>query len=84
MSALVGVGHTPGQADAALDPKHFSSQVFDGTTLSGSPAQIVDQFGPYAELGITRAYVRAPTDMRSLGDNFELLAADVLPELAAE
>jgi F420-dependent oxidoreductase-like protein len=83
MSAVIGVGHNRDQAVAALDPKHFSSQVFDGTTFSGSPARIVDQFGPYAELGITRAYVRAPTNMRSLAGNFELLAAGVLPQLAA-
>jgi alkanesulfonate monooxygenase len=82
MTALVGVGHTSQQAEAALDPTHFSSQNFDGTTLSGSPAQIVDQLGPYAELGITRAYVRAPTTVRTLADNFELLAAEVLPHLA--
>jgi F420-dependent oxidoreductase-like protein len=83
MTALVGVGHTPGPADAAVDPRHFNSQVFDGATLSGSPAKIVDALGCYAELGITRAYVRAPTEMRALAANFELLAAQVLPQLAA-
>jgi F420-dependent oxidoreductase-like protein len=83
MSALVGVGHTAGPADAAVDPRHFNSQAFDGATLSGSPAQIVDALGSYAELGITRAYVRAPTEMRALAANFELLAAQVLPQLAA-
>ena len=83
MSALIGVGRSSQQADAAVDPQHFSSQTFDGTTLSGSPAQIVDQLGPYAELGVTRTYVRAPMEMRTLTDNFELLAAEVLPQLAA-
>ena len=82
MSAVIGVGHTRDQADAALDPENFGSQTFDGTTLSGSPAQIVDELGPYAELGITRMYVRAPTNVETLADNFELLAADVLPQLA--
>jgi F420-dependent oxidoreductase-like protein len=79
MTALVGVGR---QADSALDPCHFSSQIFDGTVLSGSPAQIVDQLGNYAELGITRAYVRAPTTIRTLAGNFELLATEVLPQLS--
>jgi F420-dependent oxidoreductase-like protein len=78
MTAQVGVGS---HADEALDPAHFSSQIFDGTVLSGSPAQIVDQLGPYLDLGITRAYVRAPTTMRSLADNFEVFAAEVLPQL---
>lgn len=79
MSALVGVGD---QAEAALDPAKFGSQTFDGTTFSGSPAQIVDEFGPYAEVGISRLYVRAPTDMAGLTKNFELFAGDALPQLA--
>lgn len=83
MSALIGVGHTSDQVAAALDPAIFSSQTFDGTTLSGSPAQIVDQLGPYAELGISRVYVRAPASMDAVAQNFEILATDVLPQLAA-
>ncbi|MBV8785407.1 MAG: LLM class F420-dependent oxidoreductase [Mycobacterium sp.] len=80
MSALIGVAD---QAEAALDPGNFGSQTFDGTTFSGSPAQIVNEFGPYAELGISRVYVRAPADMTGLAKNFELFASDVLPQLAA-
>jgi len=82
MSALIGVGRTRNQAAAAVEPENFRSQTFDGTTLSGSPAQIVDQLAPYTELGISRVYVRAPTSMEALAGNFELLAADVLPQLA--
>jgi F420-dependent oxidoreductase-like protein len=78
MTALVGVGP---HAESALDPIHFSSQTFDGTILSGSPDQIVDQLGPYRELGITRAYVRAPATMHELADNFELFATEVNPQL---
>jgi alkanesulfonate monooxygenase len=81
MSALIGVGRNREQAAAALDPANFDSQTFDGTTLSGSPAHIVDQLGPYRELGISRVYVRAPTRMQDLAGNFELFAADVLPQL---
>jgi F420-dependent oxidoreductase-like protein len=80
MTALVGVGE---HADKALDPVHFSSQIFDGMVLSGSPAHIVDELGHYADLGITRTYVRAPTAMATLAGNFELLAAQVLPQLSA-
>jgi alkanesulfonate monooxygenase len=82
MSALVGIGHTRDQAEAGLDPGKFASQTFDGTTFSGSPAQIVDGLGPYTELGISRVYVRAPVDMASSTANFELFATDVLPQLA--
>jgi alkanesulfonate monooxygenase SsuD/methylene tetrahydromethanopterin reductase-like flavin-dependent oxidoreductase (luciferase family) len=83
MSALIGVGRTREQAAALLDPANFDYQAFDGTTLSGSPAQIVDQLGPYVELGVSRVYVRAPARMRGLAGNFELFAADVLPQLAS-
>ena len=82
MSALIGIGRTRDQASAAVDPENFHSQTFDGTTFSGSPARIVDQLGPYAELGISRVYVRAPTNLAALAGNFEYLAADVLPQLA--
>ena len=82
MSAAVGVGHTPALAAAALDPENFRSQSFDGTSLCGSPTQIVDQLGPYAELGIKRVYIRAPARIDALANNFELFAADVLPQLA--
>jgi F420-dependent oxidoreductase-like protein len=82
MSALVGVGRAPGEAAAALDPKYFGSQTFDGTVLSGSAAEIVDQLGRYSDLGITRVYVRAPDRMETLAGNFELFAADVLPQFA--
>lgn len=83
MSALAGVGHTREQAEAALDPAHFGSQAFDGTILCGSPAQVVDQLGGYTELGISRVYVRAPSDPGALAGNLELFAAEVLPQLAA-
>jgi F420-dependent oxidoreductase-like protein len=81
MSALVGVGHGHDQAAAGLDPANFASQTFDGTTCCGSPAQIVDELGHYTELGISRVYLRAPTRMGSLAENFELFAAEVLPQL---
>lgn len=82
MSAAIGVGDTREQAATVLDPTNFGSQTFDGTTLCGSPGQIVDQLGPYADRGITRLYVRAPARIACLTSNFEVLAADVLPQLA--
>jgi alkanesulfonate monooxygenase len=81
MSALIGVGRTREQATAAIDPVNFASQTFDGTTCCGSAAQIHDELGRYTELGISRVHIRAPTSMPSLAGNFELPAADVLPQL---
>ncbi|HUH68142.1 MAG TPA: hypothetical protein VLZ05_04245 [Mycobacterium sp.] len=51
--------------------------------MSGSPAQILDQLGPYVELGISRVYLRAPRRIETLARNFELLAAEVLPQLSS-
>ncbi|WP_406815735.1 TIGR03560 family F420-dependent LLM class oxidoreductase [Mycobacterium sp. M23085] len=82
MSALIGVGHSREQAATAIDPANFASQTFDGTTFCGSPAQIVDELGRYTEFGISRVYVRAPTNLASLAGNYELFAAEVLPQLA--
>jgi alkanesulfonate monooxygenase SsuD/methylene tetrahydromethanopterin reductase-like flavin-dependent oxidoreductase (luciferase family) len=82
MSAAIGVGRTTAEADDALDPRHFDAQIVDGAALRGTPAQIVDQLGPYVELGITRLYVRAPQRIRTLAANFEVFATDVLPQLA--
>jgi alkanesulfonate monooxygenase SsuD/methylene tetrahydromethanopterin reductase-like flavin-dependent oxidoreductase (luciferase family) len=83
ITALIGVGQTRDQVAAALDPDNFDSQTCDGTTSSGSPTQIVDQLGSYVKLGISRVYVRTPTRMESLAGNFEMFAAEVLPQLAA-
>jgi alkanesulfonate monooxygenase len=82
MTAAMGVGRSREQAAEALDPANFGCQIFDGTALCGSPAQIVDQLGAYAELGITRVYLRAPARLRPLSANFALFASEVLPQLA--
>ncbi len=83
MSAAMGAGRTSEQAALPLDPANFGSQTFDGTVLCGSPAQLVDQLGPYEELGISRVYLRAPARLAALADNFELFASEVLPQLAS-
>jgi alkanesulfonate monooxygenase len=40
-------------------------------------------FGPYADMGISRVYVRAPVRIATLADNFELIATEVQRQLAA-
>ncbi len=47
--------------------------------LGGSPAQIVDKLGRYAEAGATRAYLQV-LDLSDL-EHLELLASDVLPQV---
>lgn len=82
MSAAIGVGRTPAEAAARVDPQHYGSQVFDGAAFHGSVAEVVDMFGPYVEMGIDRVYARAPVQLDTLAANFELIAAGVSPRLA--
>jgi len=50
------------------------------TPLVGTPAEIVDRLGPFADAGITRVYLQL-LDMADL-DHLELFASKVLPQLA--
>ena len=47
--------------------------------LAGSPAELVDRLGRFAEVGATRAYLQV-LDLADL-DHLELVAAEVLPQL---
>jgi F420-dependent oxidoreductase-like protein len=48
--------------------------------LGGSPAQVVDRIGQYAAIGATRVYLQV-LDLHDL-DHLELLAAEVMPQVA--
>jgi alkanesulfonate monooxygenase SsuD/methylene tetrahydromethanopterin reductase-like flavin-dependent oxidoreductase (luciferase family) len=50
------------------------------TPLVGTPAEIVDRLGPFADAGIARVYLQL-LDMADL-DHLELFASKVLPQLA--
>src|SRR5262249_56739143 len=47
--------------------------------LAGSPAEIVDKLGRFADAGATRAYLQV-LDLPDL-DHLELIAAEVLPQV---
>jgi len=47
--------------------------------LAGSPAEIVDKLGWFADAGATRAYLQV-LDLHDL-DHLELIAAEVLPQV---
>jgi alkanesulfonate monooxygenase SsuD/methylene tetrahydromethanopterin reductase-like flavin-dependent oxidoreductase (luciferase family) len=49
--------------------------------LAGSPSQVVDQLGHFAELGASRAYLQV-LDLADL-DHLELIASAVAPQVAA-
>lgn len=48
--------------------------------LAGSPAELVDRIGRYAELGITRVYLQT-LDLSDL-DHLDLVAAEVAPQVS--
>jgi alkanesulfonate monooxygenase SsuD/methylene tetrahydromethanopterin reductase-like flavin-dependent oxidoreductase (luciferase family) len=47
--------------------------------LAGTPAEIVDKIGRFAEAGASRVYLQT-LDMRDLG-HLELIASEVLPQV---
>ena len=47
--------------------------------LVGTPAEIVDKLGAYAEIGVQRVYLQL-LDMSDL-DHLEFFAAEVIPQL---
>jgi alkanesulfonate monooxygenase SsuD/methylene tetrahydromethanopterin reductase-like flavin-dependent oxidoreductase (luciferase family) len=50
-----------------------------GSPVTGTPNEIVDKLGPFAEIGVQRTYLQF-LDMSDL-DHLELLAAEVIPQL---
>jgi len=49
------------------------------TGLAGSPAQIVDKLGRFAEVGVSRMYLQV-LDLHDL-DHLELIAGEVMPRV---
>jgi F420-dependent oxidoreductase-like protein len=49
------------------------------TTLAGTPAEVVDKIGRYADVGIERMYLQV-LDLHDL-DHLELIASEVLPQV---
>jgi len=52
---------------------------FAKSRIAGTPAEVVDKIGRFAEAGATRLYLQ-PLDLEDL-DHLELVAADVLPQV---
>jgi F420-dependent oxidoreductase-like protein len=69
------------EAELARRAQAIGQQVADlrRSGLAGSPAQIVDKLGQFADAGATRAYLQV-LDLHDL-DHLELLAAEVMPQV---
>jgi F420-dependent oxidoreductase-like protein len=70
----VACGRTPGEAKARAERIGLT-----GGGVSGTPSEVVDQIGQYAELGATRFFLQI-LDLSDL-DHLDLLASEVAPQL---
>lgn len=72
------IGHTDAEVQAKLgESPEASDKLLEWNRVVGTPAQVVDQIGRYADAGLQRIMLmwRDQTDL----DGLELLAKDVLP-----
>ncbi|MDH2424969.1 TIGR03560 family F420-dependent LLM class oxidoreductase [Sphaerisporangium sp. TRM90804] len=79
---VVAIGRTDAEARRRAAPLHEASALPPEDPVVGSPAQLVQRIGEFAEIGVTRVHLRL-TEMSDL-DHLELIATEVLPHLNAE
>lgn len=77
---VVAIGRTEAEAQRRAAPLHEKSALPPEDPVIGSPAQLVEQIGEFAKIGASRIHLRL-TDLNDL-DHLELIAAEVLPQLA--
>ena len=78
---VVAIGRTDAEARLRAAPLHVPSALPPEDPVVGSPAQLVQRIGEFAEIGATRVHLRL-IDMTDL-DHLDLIAAEVLPQVAA-
>jgi F420-dependent oxidoreductase-like protein len=77
---VVACGRTDAEARGRAAPLHVKSALPPEDPVIGSPARLVERIGEFAAIGTSRVHLRLidPTDL----DHLELIAAEVLPQLA--
>jgi F420-dependent oxidoreductase-like protein len=68
-----------GRSAAEVQRRTEAAGLADPPRLSGTPAQVVDQLGEYAELGASRMFLQI-LDLDDL-DHLDLIAAEIMPQL---
>jgi F420-dependent oxidoreductase-like protein len=76
---VVAIGRTDAEAQRRAAPLHVPSALPPEDPVVGSPAQLVQRIGEFAEIGTTRVHLRL-IDIADL-DHLELIASEVLPQL---
>lgn len=81
LSAALAVccGKHEGEVRARADAIRRDVDELRQNALAGTPAQLVDRLGHYAELGVSRVYLQV-LDLDDI-DHIELVAAEVLPQV---
>ncbi|MEH1012169.1 LLM class F420-dependent oxidoreductase [Micromonospora sp. CPCC 206060] len=77
---VVAIGRSDAEAQRRAAPLHVRSALPPEDPVIGSPTQLVDRIGEFATVGTTRVHLRL-IDLADL-DHLELIASDVLPQLA--
>ncbi|GAA1929854.1 LLM class F420-dependent oxidoreductase [Nocardioides marmoribigeumensis] len=76
---ILACGRDDAEVDRRLEAIGQTRETMDGPGVCGTPAQVVEQLGKYAEAGSTRAYLQV-LDLADL-DHLELVASEVAPQL---
>jgi alkanesulfonate monooxygenase SsuD/methylene tetrahydromethanopterin reductase-like flavin-dependent oxidoreductase (luciferase family) len=75
----VAVGRDDGEVRRRADAIGYSADHLREHGLGGTPAEVVDKVGRFAEAGATRMYLQV-LDLADL-EHLELIAAEVAPQL---
>jgi alkanesulfonate monooxygenase SsuD/methylene tetrahydromethanopterin reductase-like flavin-dependent oxidoreductase (luciferase family) len=78
-AVIIACGRDDAEVDRRLEAIGQTRETMDGPGVCGTPAQVVDRLGEYAEAGSTRAYLQV-LDLTDL-DHLELLAGEVMSQL---
>jgi F420-dependent oxidoreductase-like protein len=76
---VAAVGRTEAEAQRRAEPLHGPTALPQEDPVIGSPAQLVQRIGEFADLGVTRVHLRVP-EMLDF-EHLELIAAEVIPQL---
>ena len=80
VAQTVAVGRTDADVRRRLDAAGLSREELDGGQgLAGTPSQVVERLGRYADAGATRVYCQV-LDLADL-DHLEVIASDVVSQL---
>ena len=76
---ILACGRDDAEVSRRLEAIGQTRETMDGPGVCGTPSEVVDRLGAYAEAGSSRAYLQV-LDLSDL-DHLELVAREVAPQL---